>query len=405
MFLLPCPPRKLAHALRRRQLALILFLFPLFLSAAPFNSDSLERALKQETPSVEQWKGYRQLLSTSLYINPVKSERYAEAMLESAEALDNDSLIAASYTDLGMVHVRLNHYEEAITFLTQALQRAEVVGDSNLLIRTHINLSAAHLNHSKHAEGHKELFAARDLINPNTPRHYQQTIFNNLGGVYKSMDNYREALEMYEKARQVAEPADIRSRAMIAANMGSVYIQLENLPRALEYAQLAINLAQGTNFHEQLAYAFGVQSRAERKLGNIALSRAHLDSMITHSEASGVPFRIQLAKEEEAKFFAETRDYRSAYFAFRSFTAYKDSLQEIVENERIRELRERMDLKEENLDSELRKAKMELQLSEEKRANEKWLIMGIAGGMLLLGVGLVIIALILLKRSRKTPAR
>ncbi|MCX7992445.1 MAG: CHAT domain-containing protein [Fimbriimonadales bacterium] len=183
--------------------------------------------------------------------------------------------------ELGRVAQRSGKTEQAILFLTAALQQQNTLQDTPLNIaKTHYTLGVIYLesgdlnNAQSHLEASREI-RQREL--PESPATAHALMGLGFVAFYKS--EFRQARALFNQARALyeasnAEPAD-RSRALMG--LGIVAVELGELDEAQNYLQQATQLQKENQLENTILHA---QTRIG--LGNLMLRRSELDVAFVH---------------------------------------------------------------------------------------------------------------------------
>lgn len=146
-------------------------------------------------------------------------------------------------------------YDSASTLLKRAAELFREAGNweraaesfnllaSNYRVLSKLDSTAAYSNRSL------DLLNSLDITAPEL----QARAYNNLALVETERNNFLEAIELYEDALEIAEPASLpaETMAMLLGNLGSVYDDQGNYDQALEYYTEGISLLDGKGQKEQ----------------------------------------------------------------------------------------------------------------------------------------------------------
>ncbi len=373
------------------------------LRAEPGNAkvDSLEALLEASTDDFEQWDLCTQLFLEFVYSQPEESFGYADRGLDIAQSMGDDSLIAQSYVNLGTARIIGNEYSEAILYLTEGVKVAQSIGDSSLMIRIHVNLGAAYTQLGNDERGIRELEIALGLISDETPGGFQVAVFNNLGAAYTEKEQYETALDLFQRAKPLIRPWDLRRKAMNASNIAQIYNYLGQPKEALAPARESIEYARESGTSEQMVAGFNSLADALEDLGRYREAGEAVDSMMVYAELTAIPNIIETALGGKARYLESTQQYKLALEAHKKLMEYKDSVNVANQEESIAELQVKMELSEKDAAAELARSQTELERQKRLRQNNLLLLLGIGLGVLAVGAAVLVIGLAVRNRANR----
>ncbi len=177
--------------------------------------DALQDALTLETKESAARAEVLSVLSYTYYLlaDYPRSLEYRQQALAIRRRLGRLARVAEDLTDMGILHTRLNHLDEAERYLQDALALARKIG-------------------SQPAESYA---------------------LNNLGNLYYLRGNYPAALEHYRRALVLQRATGSRrGEASALGNMGMVYLALG------DYTEAENLLRQSLKIEEEIGYESGI---------------------------------------------------------------------------------------------------------------------------------------------------
>ena len=377
-------------------LLFLLLALPSQLSAV--NVDSLEAAVQDMPLSREKAVAYQELANSLMFSEPERSLVFANEMQSVAQAMDNDTIYAKSFHTVGTIYIYMGRFEDAISSYTKGLEYGKKLKDEKLLLGIHINMGTAYFNMGNHERGTYELLEAKKLLTDDTPVGHRMVIYNNLGASYEKQGQNEKALEMYFAAKEIIPANDLRRRSINANNIGHIYLMQGQVAKGRSLFRESLDYVQGTDFYEQLATAFHNLSEAERKLGNIKVSKVYVDSMMFYAQISNVPHVMEFALNMRSAYLADIGAHELALEAYQLYVAYKDSAMAANQNEKMAELQAEMDLKSKEAEIEVLEARNQTEL--ERRKWQNYLLWALGIGLVVVLIALVFIVLALYARSQ-----
>ncbi|RMG58179.1 MAG: hypothetical protein D6722_23885, partial [Bacteroidetes bacterium] len=271
----------------------------------------------------------------------------------------------------GLLHLYLGNYAQSIPQLYQAFQIREKLGDSTGLGRSCNNLG---------------LVYARDGKYPQALRWYQRSLDiriqqgDSLGMVYTllSLAEVHAQLTDMDKATHYAEEAmtyagligDDRARALGYSIMGDLALQKGQLFEAKFNHNLALNIRSHLQDHYEKPRNLIALGEIARQTADYPTAKASLGKALSIAlETKGLAWEIQ-AREALARLYADQAQYEQAYQMEIQAKAKEDSLHHIEESQRQSAL---------EISYQLSFQQNQIDLLEEKQANQRLRIIGLLG--------------------------
>ncbi len=226
---------------------------------------------------------YDSLISQSnsiLYNNPDSSRIIAYHALEAIgdqkipQKIILLNLLGASY------HLEVN-YKKALDYYFQALSVAMEHKDSMNLAMVHNNIGVLNMEVGNYKDAALNHFmTAKDLFYANDQQRFYTTALNNIGLVFKELQNYERASENFYLALEGFE-ATIDQNGMSAAltNLAEVYANKQDYDQAFDYISRAIKLCESND------YIYGLCKSYQTK-ANIFLKQEDYDKAIYYFNKS-----------------------------------------------------------------------------------------------------------------------
>jgi len=222
--------------------------------------------------------------NTGVYDQALQS--YHQAMIMAID-LEDDTLLANSYQNTGVLFAEMDRLKDAMDFYQKALDIYRILKD----------------------------------------RDNEADIMQNIGIIYSEYNDHREALGYYLSALKVYEDLrDSVSMALIYLNLGSSYEEQNDFGRSLSYYIKSLNISEKEDYKFGLAYSHFSLGSVYRKTREYELSLDHLQKSLRYSKMIAlIENEIDCHKELSNVFFA-LGDYRTAYEELRDYNTLYDSL-------------------------------------------------------------------------------
>ncbi len=330
-----------------------------------------------------------------IYDNPAKSLLIAEEAYQLALPLKNDSLIALSLNRIGSAYWSLGSPMEAMKNIQASLQICEVNGYEEVQAKNLGNLgnvySAAGFDLDAIDYYKSELKIQRKL-----KKNFRLfAINNNLGKSFLDLNYYDSAHFYLKEATNYLDDESIRLASILYFNLAKVAFKEENYPKADSLLQLTFTNATKYNSKRGLASANQLMAELEliRGKGEAALKYAGV--AIDIAVESRVKELIYVCNKTLANSYAALKRYDEAYQANLQYEAYLDSVQNVTTKNELELLSYYQRL------FKFRVLETENTINEELAEQRKWIIIGLTGIILFVGILLVIIIRIRMKLEKQ----
>lgn len=176
----------------------------------------------------------------------VKALQLAKELIVDAYGTKDDALIAESHFRLGYLQLYQRQYHDAYSDLNQAITLYEQI-DQHMLMRAMGYLGNLYLELGEYTKALSTYEVTLEKLSDSSIQDIQLQIslLNNIGEVYRHLENFRTALEYYSEALEIHRENNLEYGAVYAnLNTAHCYKCLSNPKRAFEYANKAFLLAQ-----------------------------------------------------------------------------------------------------------------------------------------------------------------
>jgi hypothetical protein len=184
--------------------------------------------------------------------------RFYERARECADALNLPEQLAGIYDTIGEVHELRGAHPLAAEYWARGLQ-LEQAPEKRAVLKSKIGLAYAQLGDER---GLEFLHAALDELNPHVQANELATSLSMIGRYHHYRAQLTRAIEFFDRARALAEPADDPlPLSYIYAYLSGAYQHLARFDKSMEWARR--NIALGERKDYPLAVATGYEFLAE----------------------------------------------------------------------------------------------------------------------------------------------
>lgn len=327
----------------------------------------------------------------NIYDHPAESLKQAEQSLELSKELKDDSLIAVSLNRVGNAYWSLGNQMEAIGHLQESLQMSENKELEELMAKNLGNIgnvySAAGFNldainyYKLELEIQKRLNKQRRLF----------AIYNNIGSAFFTLNEFDSTHHYLRLATKYLDESFIELSPILYSNMAETFLLQNDLDKADSLLELTFETAEKYGSQRSLVIGNQLKAELERKRGKYQSAFQYANKSVDMAYASKVKELIYISNRTLSNCYGDLGQFEEAYEKRLIYEAYKDSVQNAnVKNElellsyyqrlfRVRVLEEKN------------------QVSSELAEQRKWIIFGLIGILLIVGILLIIIIRIRLK--------
>ncbi len=394
--------------MRKATIYLLLCLF--FIGSSAFSQsksniiDSLEKALtlNQSLRTLAPKNKFFKIDTTRVTtLNLLSSELLSKADFDRVESLLNEALAIANktgfkigqvnaYNNLGTLYRRKSEYPLALQNLEKALKIAKEIGYQMGIANIYTNIANVNNNQSNfpeaiknHLEALKISESLNDRIgvsisynnlgiisskigNDEDALKYHLAAFkirkelndkrglsgsyNNFGILYYKAGNFQEALLNYfEVVKICQELGDRLGLANVYVNIGYIYCAIKDFDKALDYSykSLVIQKTISNDFGAIQCYINIANTYKASK--QFQLSKFYLDSAIRLSKQIGSKQLIRDSYKLLSEVDSSSLDWENAYFTYKTYTIYKDSIINQTNLEKIKQSQIQYELEKKDL--------------------------------------------------------
>ncbi len=301
--------------------------------------------------------------------------------------------VASSLNNLGVMFMDQEDYEEATNYYIQAMEVRQQSNDTIGVALTKTNLG---LIFKKQGNYNKALDYYNDAIaslEKNKQYRYLEVAFLNMGAIYNTLEKYDSAALYNNRLRILAQKnSSKRNLAKSYVNLANSYQGLGLLDSSLYYATLGLEFFESRN--DTLNIANALLSIAQNQLESKNFERA-ISSSKKLEELNNFIGNKEMAIENKlilANAYAALNDYENAYIWLENSFYQKDSFLTKSLNETISDLTFKYETEQKEREiSELKIANQDAIIAEQQAANQRNLLLFLAGFLILAAILLFVL--------------
>jgi tetratricopeptide (TPR) repeat protein len=226
-------------------------------------------------------------------------QHYNQCLEASEVKFTKPANLANLYNNLGIIHWRLEQYEQALDFFGKAQKKYELAGNAQGIVQTLINLASVNLTLQEAEKGIYFLNQAIERTNPDN-KMIMAYIQVNLGNAHYFVNEFDKAMECYEIALRLHRELDIRQNIpIILRNIGSIYLKEEykdySIDKGGEY------LAESIALLEQSSDPYLLEQTLDYYANSVLAKQSKWKEAFIHLKRSIMMRKDDLNKEAHTK--------------------------------------------------------------------------------------------------------
>jgi class 3 adenylate cyclase/Tfp pilus assembly protein PilF len=382
--------------------ALLLLSFSLFGHAQKrlevASLDSLKAAIGRHGDDSEKVKLLDRISFVYSSVNPEEGLHYAREALALAQRISWSKGESASLNDLGNNYLRMADYPQALRCFLNALRINEELKDERGIGMVAGNIGTVYYSQKNYSRALNHFFLSLKKAKLSGDREGEQLATGNIGTVYYAEGKYQEALAHMERACAIAEAlGNKKGMAEQMSNIGNVYSSLGNNKEALDWYSKALSVAKEVGETQLVAANEGNIGEAYLDMAKdstlglgdktkyVKLGIDYLQNGIASARAIAYNQALIDFLQNLSGAYELQGDQSAALKTFKQYTALKDSIFSIDNNERIVRLETQRALELKDKDIQI------ANLAVARKRDERWFFIA--------GIALLLTILIVLFRS------
>jgi signal transduction histidine kinase len=242
-----------------------------------------------------------------------------------ATEIGNQRLLATIESVIGSYYFNtLIDYPKSLEYSLKGLAAAEQANDLGAKISIWRNLGTLYAilgDQDKALQYFREASKANKLLGSNSIESFLQ---NALGESYRLSGKYAEAIEAYKLSNQLTTRGD--SHYVNESNLADVYTRMDSLPQAFAYGFNSLDSARKASDSTQLAWVYGILSRASLKSNRADSAIYYAKLGLTSANQSNNLEYLRDNNLALANAYAAKKDFGDAYNYHLQYIAYRDSI-------------------------------------------------------------------------------
>lgn len=179
--------------------------------------------------------------------------KYYNKSLDIYLRYDQDSLASAIYSNLAVLHSKLNRDSLSIDYYLKAIEVNKKTNNYLWLSINYMNMGSDLIEYGKLKEGFNLLLQSKEIADEHSFNRLYPWMYNGLSRYYLKKENYKESIEYAKKALVVSRDQANRLEELNAlTNLKNIYFQNSELNLAFQYFEQIIIVTDSINKHSRL---------------------------------------------------------------------------------------------------------------------------------------------------------
>ncbi|MDP9957059.1 tetratricopeptide (TPR) repeat protein [Epilithonimonas hungarica] len=264
----------------RKILLFLLILSALFISAQSA-ADSLLALLKSEKNLENIPVLQNQISDAYKHSDPEQMQKFAILALNNAKKYQNPYQQAVAYQNLGTSFLIFGDYDKALRNfdISEKILLKITSGHKKIketLAKTLGSKGVAHSEQNNYAKALECDFEALKIYEETKNELQISKLYNNIGVIYKSIDDKEKALQYFLKANKISKNKDEATFAASASNIGLIYLYQNRLDNSKKYFDESFGSYQKSENPRALGELYNNYSQYYLSKGQVEDAKANL---------------------------------------------------------------------------------------------------------------------------------
>lgn len=233
-----------------RKILLFLMIISVILISAQSAVDSLLTVLKKEKNPNHIAALQNQISDAYKHSDPEQMQKFALLALTNSRKNKNIYQQSVAYQNIGVSFLIYGDYKKALQNFDSSEKillkiNSEKKEIKETLAKTFGSKGVVYSQQNNYAAALENDFQALKIYEENKNNLQTSKLYNNIGVIYKSIDDQEKALEYFLKANQTSRKINPETFAASASNIGLIYLFQNKLEQAKKYFDESLKSYQG----------------------------------------------------------------------------------------------------------------------------------------------------------------
>jgi len=240
--------------------------------------------------------------------NFFEAQEKLDNALELALKIDDKKSIGLINSKIGKLHYIIEEPNEAIKWLTKAVEVQRFAKDDSNLAETYKTFGIVFSSKGEYNQALEYYTSAKSLFQQEDLHNYVAEVLLNEGKTYIKLKNYRKAKASFEQALVIAKRYNLQKiESGSLVNSGKVTALLGDDVTALSLANEGLKIAKNNRFHDVVNESYIILSDVNKNLENYKVSNEYLRLYIKLSDSLIEVKRKSLSPEKRIQFLIDNQ--------------------------------------------------------------------------------------------------
>ncbi|WP_312767296.1 histidine kinase [Epilithonimonas sp.] len=264
-----------------RKILFFLLILSAFFISAQSAADSLLAVLKKEKTPQNILVLQNQISDAYKHSDPEQMQKFAILALENAKKYHSPYQQAVAYQNIGTSFLIFGDYDKALQNF-EASEKILLKINSNdgkvkeTLAKTLGSKGVVYSEQNNYAKALDHDFEALKIYEETKNEVQISKLYNNIGVIYKSIDDKEKSLEYFLKANKISKNKDEATFAASASNIGLIYLYQNTLENSKKYFDESFRFYQKSENPRALGELYNNYSQYYIQIGQIESAKSNL---------------------------------------------------------------------------------------------------------------------------------
>lgn len=338
------------------------------LSLSSFGQENLDKKLEQDIKFVNEW--VRKDANKAM-----KKMETVLIQMQKAEYLYGEWMAQRTISD---IFEHQNKMEEALEASKKALEIAKQMSHIRFKGYSYLNLSEAYMKIGRFKKAKEVGENAADIFIELDSVFYQLKILGNLGTIYLQLGMKDQALESYQKSYFLADSIGNEKRMLDAnLNIGYFYLMENNAKKALPYVKRGLEYDLKNNRKREIAMGYGNLAYTYSLMENYSAAFKNYQHSVDTARKYHLKQIEYTTYKDMSETYTQSGNYQKSLEYLNKHYTLKDSIIGVKAQQRINDL---------EIEFVTKEKEKENQILQQEKQLQRFQIIGLIFGLILLGI-------------------
>ncbi|MEX1191597.1 MAG: tetratricopeptide repeat protein [Brumimicrobium sp.] len=266
----------------------------------------------------------------SFYIRGEFNEaiHYYKKGLKIQKEIDNDSGVANSLGNIGLLYKEQGNYAKAIDYYMQSLSIEKKINDEKNIAASLNNIGVIYLEQNDYDKALKYYFESLEMQRKINHKRGIGYALNNIGNTYKEKGELDEAEKYYSEALETYDKIDEKTGVAHAyTNLSYIYLQNNDIELASEYLNKSYIIFKSIDDKKGIALSLVSFSEIAVKKENWSRALIYANKALKLSQETGTASQIKSSSRLLTEIYEKLNEPQKALDMHKLYIKTRDSIQ------------------------------------------------------------------------------